>query len=149
MTADTTLGRLVRRIAGEHRLMPAISASLASIALSHTDQASESDMNLLWRLARRYDAIAKPSGARLCFLRRGDAQSVTGAALPRITLHPSDGNDYSVTIARRESSGTVIANYRDIEQAERHAVTMEQGALVRSERSRTHLRTGLTCSQSP
>ena len=129
--AGTTLGQLVRRIAGEHRMAPSVSASLARIALPHTDQTNESDMNLLRRLAERYDAVAKPAGGHLLFLRRGDAQSVTGAALARVTLTPSDGGDYTVNITSRDSPGTVIAYYRDISQAERHAVAVGEGEPVR------------------
>lgn len=59
--AGTTIGDMVRRIAGEHRLQQKVSASLAAIALPHIDQSAESDMNLLHRLAKRYDVVAKPA----------------------------------------------------------------------------------------
>lgn len=128
--AGTTLGELVRRIAGEHRLTPAIASKLASIALPHTDQASESDMNLLHRLAKRYDAIAKPAGGRLLFTPRGDAAAAGGGPMPRITLTPSDGSDYRVTIASRDSAGTCVAYYRDIHKAKRHEVKVGEGEPV-------------------
>jgi phage protein D len=69
------------RILANHQDITAKIRERLDIALPHTDQASESDMNLLHRLAKRYDAIAKPAGGHLLFLRGGDAQSVTGVAL--------------------------------------------------------------------
>lgn len=129
--SGTTIGDMVRRIAGEHRLTPKVSDSLARIALPHTDQAAESDMNLLHRIAKRHDAIAKPAGGVLLFITRGDARSATGAALPRVTFTPKDGSDYRVLIATRESPGTVIAFYRTMSEAKRHQVTVGEGDPVK------------------
>lgn len=128
--AGTTLGDMVRRIAGEHRLKPAIAPQLAAIALPHTDQAHESDINLLQRLARRYDAIAKPAGGSLVFAPRGTATTASGAAMPRITLTPEDGSDYRVVFPSRESAGSCIAYYRDIAAAKRRFVTVGEGEPV-------------------
>jgi len=123
----TTLGAMVKRIAGEHRLQPAISPALAAIALPHTDQSHESDMTLLSRLAKRYDAIAKPAGGSLVFTKRGDAQSASGKERPGVTLTPKDGNAYRVVIASRDSAGTVVAYYRDTRKAQRREVTIGGG----------------------
>jgi phage protein D len=60
-------------------------------------------------LTKRYDAVAKLAGGHLIFARRGDAQSVAGAPLARITLTPSDGSAYPAAIASRESPGTMTA----------------------------------------
>jgi uncharacterized protein len=123
----TTIGAMVKRIAGEHRLKPAVSAALAGIALPHTDQAHESDMNLLLRLAKRYDAVAKPAGGALVFTARGAASRVSGRDMSHVTLTPLDGNDYRVTIASRDSSGACIAYYRDTRKAQRHEVKIGDG----------------------
>lgn len=129
-SAGTTLGAVVKKIAGEHRLTPAIAASLAKIALPHIDQAHESDMNFLSRLARRYDAIAKPAGGRLVFVPRGDASTVSGANMPRVTLTPKDGGRFRVVIASRDSAGTCVAHYRDLDAGEHHEVTVGSGEPV-------------------
>lgn len=126
----TTIRAMVERIAGEHRLTPAVSPALAAIALPHTDQTHESDMNLLARLAKRYDAIAKPAGGSLLFVKRGDAKTASGADLPRVTLTPKDGSAYRVTIASRDSAGTVVAYYRDTRKAKRHEVAVGDGEPV-------------------
>jgi len=123
----TTIGAMVKRIAGEHRMAPFVSGSLADIALPHTDQSRESDMNLLIRIAKRYDAIAKPAGGELVFVKRGAARKVSGGGLPRVTLTPKDGNSYRVTIANRESAGTVVAYYREMRAAKRHEVAVGSG----------------------
>lgn len=123
----TTLGAMVKRIAGEHRLTPAISPGLASIALPHTDQSHESDMSLLLRLAKRYDAMAKPAGGFLVFAKRGDAKSASGKPLPGVTLTPKDGSGYRVVITSRDSAGTVVAYYRDTRKAQRREVTVGGG----------------------
>jgi phage protein D len=129
--AGTTIGALVAKIAGEHSLKPAVSPSLSSIALPHTDQSSESDMNLLVRLAKRYDAIAKPAGGNLVFAARGESQSVGGVELPRITLQRNECSDFRLTLARRDSPGTVIAYYRDAAKAERREVKVGTGDPVK------------------
>lgn len=126
----TTIGAMVKRIAGEHRLTPAVSPGLASIALPHTDQAHESDMNLLSRLAKRYDAIAKPAGGSLVFAKRGEGKSASGDDLARVTFTPADGSDYRVTFASRESAGTAIAYYRNTRKAERREVKIGDGEPV-------------------
>lgn len=126
----TTLGAMVNRIAGEHGLKPAVSSALSSIALPHTDQSHESDMNLLSRLAKRYDAIAKPAGGSLVFAKRGDSASASGAPLKGVTLTPRDGKDYRVTLATRGAAGCCVAYYRDSRKAERREVAIGDGEPV-------------------
>ncbi|KAG0775766.1 hypothetical protein G6F57_017359 [Rhizopus arrhizus] len=123
----TTIGDMVRRMAGEHGLNAAVSASLASIVLPLTVQSQESDMNLLLRLAKQHDAIAKPGGGRLVFVKRGESTSANGERIPDVTLTPADGSDYRVTLAAREDAGTTIAYYRDVRGAKRQEVKVGSG----------------------
>jgi phage protein D len=123
----TTIGAMVKRIAGEHGLKPAVSKTLASVALPHTDQAHESDMNLLIRIAKRYDAIAKPAGGSLIFTKRGEATSVSGEPLARNRFAPGDGGEYTVTRASREGAGTAVAYYRDKRAAKQRYVSVGDG----------------------
>ncbi|MBE0263412.1 phage late control D family protein, partial [Xylella fastidiosa subsp. fastidiosa] len=87
----------------------------------------ESDINVLLRLAQRYDAIAKPAGGRLIFAKRGEAKSVTGIDMPRITLTPDEIASWQMTYATRDSPGTVIAFYRLARRAELHQVSVGDG----------------------
>ncbi|HHW4679773.1 MAG TPA: phage late control D family protein [Xylella sp.] len=125
--AGTTLGTMLSMMAAEHGMEAAISHSLSGVALPHTDQTEESDINVLLRLARRYDAIAKPAGGRLIFAKRGESKSVTGMDMPRITLTPDDITSWRMSLATRESPGTVIAFYRLTRRAELHQVSIGEG----------------------
>lgn len=127
----TTIGGMVKKIAGEHGMTPRVAAALASITLPHIDQASESDMNLLARIAKRHDAVVKPAGGALVFAVRGSAEAAGGAAMPRVVLTPADGRDYRVTIASRESAGTCIAYYNSVRKAKRHEITVGEGEPVK------------------
>lgn len=123
----TTIGGMVQRMAGEHGLSAAVSGSLASIALPLTVQSQESDMNLLLRLAKQHDAIAKPGDGRLMFVKRGESTSASGERIPDVTLTPADGSGYKVSIVSREKTGTTIAYYRDVRGAKRQEVKLGSG----------------------
>lgn len=129
--AGTTIGAMVRKIAAEHGLASAVSGALAGIALPHTDQSSESDINLLQRLAKRYDAVAKPVGRALLFTARGAAESTSGAAMPRTIITREKGGAGYVLIASRDSPGTVVAYYRVMDEARRHEIAVGEGDPVR------------------
>lgn len=123
----TTLAVLVTRIAAEHGLVARVSPALASVPLPQTVQSGESDMNLLLRLALRHDAVAKPAGGALLFLRRGDALTADGEPLSDTLVTPRQGNSYQVTFAARKDAGTTIAYYRDTRKAQRREVAVGQG----------------------
>lgn len=125
------LGDLVKAIAAEHGLQPAVSASLAAIMLPHTDQVSESDMNLLTRLAATYDAIAKPAGGYLVLAKRGESKTVSGQDMPSVTLTPGDLTSWGLNIAKRAQAGTVVAVWHNIETAADVEVTAGSGEPVR------------------
>jgi uncharacterized protein len=131
--SGTTIGAMVGKIAAEHGMTGVTSSELQGVALPQIDQTSESDINLLVRLAKRYDAIAKPAGGKLIFAKRGNAKTVSGADLPHITLAESDISPESLTltIARRDSAGTVVAFYRDNRAAARHQVSIGTGVPVK------------------
>lgn len=124
------LGDLVRTIAVEHGLTPAVAASLAAVELPHVDQTNESDMNLLTRLAAQYDAIAKPAGGYLVIVKRGESRTSSGDAMPTVTLAPGDMSAWQVTIAKRASAGTVIAIWHDTEAATDREVAVGDGEPV-------------------
>lgn len=126
----TTVGDMVKRMAGEHGLQPAVSAGLAGIALPLIAQSQESDMNLLLRLAKQYDAIAKPGGGRLMFIRRGESSSASGIKMEAVTFTPTDSSSYRVTIAARDDAGTTVAYYRDTKAAKRSEVAIGEGEPV-------------------
>lgn len=129
--AGTTIGAMVSKIAQEHGMAALVSPSLASVALPHFDQSEESDMNLLLRIAKKYDAIAKPAGGKLIFTKRGDSTTVSGLALPRIAVDKSNCGAYEWDTSTRESAGTVVAYWHAKRAAKRHEVSVGEGEPVK------------------
>ncbi|QPB08640.1 tail protein [Burkholderia phage Mica] len=129
--AGTTIGAMVQKIAKEHGMEGAVAASLASIKLPHIDQPDESDLNLLLRIAKKYDAVVKPSGGKLVMAKRGEFKSVSGQDLPTITLVKSDDTTWSMAEQKRETAGKVVAYYHAVKQAKRHEVSVGSGEPVR------------------
>lgn len=129
--AGTTLGAMVTKIAKEHGMEPAVSAALKSIPLPYIAQQDESDLNLLVRLGKKYDAIVKPADGKLILAKRGESKSVSGQALAAITVTPaSDVTSFHVMETARDSSGTVIAYYHKTKTSRRHEVKVGSGEPV-------------------
>lgn len=112
-----TVGYLVTTIAQEHGLTPAVSASLASVQLGHLDQTNESDMNLLTRVARDVDAIAKAGGGRLLFVPQGEGMTASGKSLPTVAVTRVDLSTWRASISNRANYGQVVAVWRDKDAA--------------------------------
>ncbi|WP_018006784.1 contractile injection system protein, VgrG/Pvc8 family [Cupriavidus neocaledonicus] len=127
----TKLSAMVAKIAKEHGLEPAVAASLQAIPLPHIDQADESDLNLLVRIAKKYDAVVKPAGGKLVLAKRGEAKTVGGADLPTITLLPTDRTSWRMVQSKRETAGMVVAYWHAVKQAKRHEVKVGKGEPVR------------------
>lgn len=127
----TKLGDLVAKIAGEHGMEPAVSDSLKSIVLPHFDQTEESDISFLVRVAKRYDALAKPAGGKLVMAKRGESKSASGEDLPAVAVHASQVSRFSMTLAKRDSPGTVIAYHHQKRSAKRIEIKVGSGEPVR------------------
>ncbi len=112
-SVGTTLGDLVAKISGEHGLDPAVSASLGSKTLPHIDQIDESDIALLTRLAREYDAIIKPGGGRIVVATRGESLTTGGDPMPVIDLRQKDVTRWRMSRSLRAPAGRVVAIHRD------------------------------------
>lgn len=129
--AGTTLAAMVEKIASEHSLTAAVAESLKSIQLPHTDQADESDINLLTRLAKKYDAIVKPAAGKLVLAKRGESKSVGGEELAPVALVPSDCINFRMVLAKRETAGQVVAYWHAVKEAKRNEVKVGTGEPVR------------------
>lgn len=110
---QVTLGDVATTIAARHELTAKIAPELAAIELGHIDQTEESDMNLLTRLSRDYDAVIKPVNQYLVVAPKGQAKSVSGLALAAVTLTPSMVSTWHATLADRPKHGGVTARYHD------------------------------------
>ncbi len=129
--SGTTLQTLVSQIANEHGLEPALGQSLKSIALPHIDQVNESDINLLTRVAKDYDALVKPVAGKLVVTKRAESKSTRGQDLKPITLQGSEMTNWRLNIRKREPAASVVAVYRDLEQAKDVEVVIGDGEPVR------------------
>lgn len=134
--AGTTIGDLVSTIAGEHGLDPAASPNLAAIALPHIDQIDESDINLVTRIARDHDAIAKPGGGKLVMAKRGESLTVSGQPMPTVELTPKAVTRWSMERSLRAPAGQVIAIWHDTAAAEDVEITAGDGKPVRRLKAR-------------
>ena len=130
-TAGTKFGDMIKRIADEHSMEYAISKSISGIALPHIDQADESDLNLMLRIAKKYDAVVKPSGGKITVTKRGEGKTASGEDLPTITLNASDCTAFRLTSQKRDNAGTVVARYRLTKKGSSYEVKVGEGEPVK------------------
>lgn len=123
---DTTLGDIVGAVAAEHGYQPVVAARLAGVELPYVDQTSESDLNLLIRLARTHGGVIKPMSARLCCFEEGAAERADGGAMPILTVRPGDVTSWRVSLTDRSRYRSVRARWHDRARAE--TVTLEVGS---------------------
>lgn len=119
---NTTLGKVVSSIAGEHGLTARVASTLGAIALPHVDQANESDVNLLTRLGKRYDATATVKNGTLIFGPIGTGKTASGKEMPTFTLTRRDGDQHRYSVADRDAYSGVRAYWNDKKGARRQAV---------------------------
>jgi len=127
---QVTLGDMVEEIAGEHGFEARVSDELAAIELEHVDQMDESDLNLLMRLARNHDALAKPAGGRLLVLPRSDMRTADGRQPDPVTITPEDISGGSVVMPERSRYASVVAHYHDAELGEEVEIQAGEGEPV-------------------
>lgn len=121
---EVTVGDIVEKIAGEHGLTPRVGDSLKQAFYPYLAQTSESDLNVLTRLASDLDAVAKPAGGHLVLARRGEGRAADGTELPVFVVHRSQiaGGNWKVTARGRY--GRVTAEYADRDAAEVKKITV-------------------------
>ncbi|MEH6737815.1 MAG: contractile injection system protein, VgrG/Pvc8 family [Sulfitobacter sp.] len=133
---DVTLGELVAKIAGENDLKPQVAESLKSTLFNYIAQTSESDLNLLTRLAKNLDAVAKPAGGSLLFLKRGEGKSADGKDLPVFDIDRSDIDTGSWKLPGRTKYEKVTAEWAENGSATVHQVHAGTGKPVQKLRER-------------
>ncbi|WP_064603946.1 contractile injection system protein, VgrG/Pvc8 family [Photobacterium sp. J15] len=122
-----TLGDMVKAIAGEHGLVPRVNSELASVRIDHVDQVSESDMNLLTRLAKRYGAVSKPANGYWLFLKEGEGKSASGKKLTSIAIRPEQVTNWQCRFSSRNDVRRVTATYHDVESGDTKEVSTGTG----------------------
>lgn len=126
----TRLRDFVAKIAAEHGLESVVAETLQAIALPHIDQIDESDINLLSRVARDLDAIAKPGDGKLILAKRGESKTATGAAMPVLSIGEGDLTSWRYRNSVRERVGRVVASYQSLKEGKPLEVSAGQGEPV-------------------
>ncbi|NKA67999.1 phage protein D [Ralstonia solanacearum] len=127
----TKLGAMVQKIAREHDMQSVVADSIASITLPHLAQTSESDISFLIRVLKNYDLVVKPQAGKLIVAKRGESKRPNGEAMPAVTVDRSQTSHHSMTKARRERPGTVVAFFHDTRAAKRVEVSVGSGDPVK------------------
>jgi len=117
-----TLGSITKKIASEHGYQASVDSSLAGISFEHVDQTEESDMHFLTRLAKQYDAVAKPANGSMVVVPKGSSKSASGQDLPVISLGLSDLTSWNVTLADRGKYKKVKAYHHSYKTGKRTEV---------------------------
>ncbi|WP_164147505.1 phage late control D family protein [Stenotrophomonas maltophilia] len=119
---ESTLGDILGAIAGEHSLRLAVAADLARQPIPHLDQANESDINLLTRLGKRFDAVATIKAGTLIFSPIGAGTTASGEPLPGVQITRASGDQHRYSVADREKYSGVRAYWGDRKGARRTGV---------------------------
>lgn len=122
---NITLGQLVTNIAAECGLIPGIAPQYYAVTIPHLDQTNESNMNLLTRLARDYEALMKPTFGRLLFLPRSTGASITGALIPGPTITKGEVATYSAQFSERTKYGSATTRWHDPETGETNSFKLD------------------------
>ncbi len=124
---DTTLGAIVQTIAQRNGLQGRIDAALGAVPIAHVDQANESDIGFVSRLALRHDAVATVKAGRLLLVPINGARTASGAAMPALTLTRQAGDQHRYHAADREAYTGVRAYWHDPKRARQTSVLVGQG----------------------
>ncbi|MFJ1260696.1 phage tail protein [Cupriavidus sp. CuC1] len=118
----TTVGSIVKTIAGEHGLTARVAAGVGSRPIDHADQTNESNANFLRRLGKQFDAVATVKAGVLLFLPAAEARAASGNDLPPLHIVRRDGDGHRYYTADRDSYTGVRAFWHDPKQAKRRSV---------------------------
>lgn len=119
----TTLGAIVKQIAEENQLKPQISSEMANINIAHIDQANESSINLLQRLAKEHDAIATVKNGNLLFMPAGRGKTVNGQEIPVLIITRQQGDSHRFSIAEGD-------NYEGVKAYWHNTTTGKRGEVI-------------------
>ncbi|MDN5248400.1 MAG: contractile injection system protein, VgrG/Pvc8 family [Wolbachia endosymbiont of Tyrophagus putrescentiae] len=122
-----TLENLVKEIAQKHGYGYKVAEEFKDVLIPHINQADESDISLLTKIAIEREAMAKLAGGYIIFIPKGKAKSATGKALGTTTITPQNTINWKVhfTVSRYNS---VIAKWHSYEKGETISETAGSGS---------------------
>lgn len=131
------LTALVEQIAQENQLKAKVSESYSHITIRHIDQTSESDINLLTRLAQEYDAIATVKNGTLLFMPTGKGKTAGGADIPPFELTRQIGDSYNFSIAESDNYKAVRAYWHNTDTGKRGEVIIDENSKITKKQKMT------------
>ncbi|MCW2396179.1 MULTISPECIES: contractile injection system protein, VgrG/Pvc8 family [unclassified Sphingobium] len=121
---DTTLGAVLRDVAGRNGLTAKVAPDLSSIALASIAQSRESDVAFLRRLGRAHDAVATIKDGHLIFARKGAGVTTSGKPLPALVIERAHVSNHSWQRQKRDGQTGVAASWHDRGRAKRQTITV-------------------------
>lgn len=137
----TTIGKIVKQIADENKLTPKVAQAFENEAIDHIDQANESAISFLTRLAEKYDAIATVKNGSLLFIPAGTGKTASGQNLPTIRITRQDGDSHRFAIAEGNNYKAVKAYWHDTDTGKRGEVIWDENSSVQKVYGKTKGRT--------
>lgn len=131
------LTALVEQLAKENQLQANVSESYSHITIPHIDQTSESDINLLTRLAEQYDAIATVKNGTLLFMPTGKGKTASGADIPPFEITRQIGDSYNFSIAESDNYKAVRAYWHNTDTGKRGEVIIDENSKITKKQKMT------------
>jgi uncharacterized protein len=119
---DTTLGVVLTEIAGRQGLAPKIASDLAAKAIKLFTQSRESDIAVIERIGKEYDAIATVKNGSLIITPMAGGKSAGGEALETVTIRRNQASGHNYRIEAREEFTGVTAKWHDKKEAKQKTV---------------------------
>lgn len=131
------LTALVEQLAKENQLQANVSENYSHITIPHIDQTSESDINLLTRLAEQYDAIATVKNGTLLFMPTGKGKTASGADIPPFEITRQIGDSYNFSIAESDNYKAVRAYWHNTDTGKRGEVIIDENSKITKKQKMT------------
>ena len=127
---NVSFGDIVQKIARENGLKAAVAKDIGAQRYGYIAQTSESDLNLLMRLAHDLDALVKPAGGAILCVRQGEGKTASGIEIPVPEIALKDITRGSWKLKSRGRYGKVITEWSELGSATVHKVTIGDGKPV-------------------
>lgn len=128
-TKGKKLRDVLEDVAKDNKLRAAVDRELGDIEIEKiVAQTGESDMHLVTRLARQYNALAKFQNGRLIFVKKGAGRTASGQEAGRETVTPNDCEGFSFSQGARNERGKGKAVHYDRAKASRKTQESAGGA---------------------
>ncbi|EIJ72135.1 phage late control D family protein [Pasteurella bettyae] len=131
------LPALVEQIAKENQLEAKVAKDYQEKTIRHIDQTSESDINLLTRLAEQYDAITTVKNGCLLFMPTGKGNTVSGKNIPPFEITRQSGDSYNFSIAESDNYKAVRAYWHDTNTGKRGEIIIDENSKITKKQKMT------------